>query len=237
MNDWVKEATRGKIPSIIDQIEPSHILFLINTVYFNGEWSSRFDKSQTTDAPFYLANGTSVQVKMMQQKEEFQYYQGEDYSALRLPYGDQSFAMTLILPEGSGDANGLVNDLGNGLWEQLVEPVTVSEVNVYLPRFKVESTYNLIPALRSVGMERAFYDVKGFRNMADDDIIISDVRHKTFIEVDERGTEAAAATSIGFEVTSMPMVHEFRVDRPFVFVISEKETGAILFTGKIENPV
>jgi serpin B len=237
MNDWVKEATRGKIPSIIDQIEPAHILFLINAVYFNGEWSSRFDKSKTTDAPFYLADGSSVNVKMMQQKEDFQFYRGENYSALRLPYGDKSFAMTLILPQGSENADGIVDELGNGLWEQLVAPVSESEVNVYLPRFKVECTYNLIPALEVVGMKRAFYDVKGFRNIADDDVIISDVRHKTFIEVDERGTEAAAATSIGFEVTSMPMVHEFRADRPFVFVISEKETGAILFAGKIENPL
>lgn len=237
MNDWVKTSTRGKIPSIIDQIEEAHILFLINAVYFNGEWSSRFDKSKTTDAPFSLANGSSVNVKMMQQKEDFQLYSGENYSALRLPYGDKSFAMTLILPQGSEDATGIVAQLGNGLWDRLVEPVSESEVNVYLPRFKVECTFNLIPALRSIGMQRAFYDEQGFRNVADDNIIISDVRHKTFIEVDERGTEAAAATSIGFVTTSMPMVHEFRVDRPFVFVISEKETGAILFAGKIENPL
>jgi serpin B len=237
MNDWVKDATRGKIPSIIDRIEKSHILFLINAVYFNGEWSSRFDKSKTTDAPFFLADGASVNVKMMQQKEDFQFYSGENYSALRLPYGDKSFAMTLILPEGSEDVNGLVNNLGNGLWDQLVEPVSESEVDVYLPRFKVECTFDLIPALKAVGMERAFYDVYGFRNIADDDIIISDVRHKTFIEVDERGTEAAAVTSIGFELSSMPMVHVFRVDRPFVFVISEMETGAILFAGKVENPL
>lgn len=236
INSWVNNATHKKIPSIVEDISPEHVLFLINAVYFNGEWSSKFDKGKTIDAPFYLTDGGSVEVKMMQQKADFVLSHGEGYSALRLPYGDGPFNMTVILPSEASSNDELINNLG-GIWEELIKDSHKVEVNVSLPRFKLECDYELIPALQSLGMKLAFSDDRGFENVGAGGLIISEVLHKTFIEVDERGTEAAAVTSIGFDLTSMPQELEFRVDKPFVFVISEKRTGAILFSGKVENPL
>ncbi|TCO06063.1 serpin family protein [Natronoflexus pectinivorans] len=238
INNWVKNKTKGKIPSIVEEITPEHILFLINAVYFNGEWASRFDKKQTANAPFYLSNGETVSVKMMHQKENFEIFHQENFSGIKLPYGNESYFMTILLPHEGISTDDIISGLSKETTDFLKNDYGKIEVEVFLPRFKTESKFKLIPALQALGMERAFYDVTGFHNIANDKIIISDVVHKTFIEVDERGTEAAAATSIGFITTSMPpATPQFRVDRPFVFTINEKSSGAVLFAGKIENPL
>ncbi|ASB48275.1 serpin family protein [Alkalitalea saponilacus] len=238
INNWVKNKTKGKIPTIVEDISPDHILFLINAVYFNGEWASRFDKKQTANAPFYLSNGETVSVKMMHQKEDFEIFHQENFSGIKLPYGNEAYYMAILLPNEGVTANDVVSGLNKQTAEIFRNNYGKMEVKVFLPRFKTECEFGLIPALQALGMERAFSDATGFHNIAIDDIIISDVIHKTFIEVDERGTEAAAATSIGFITTSMPpATPEFRVDRPFVFTINEKSSGAVLFAGKIENPL
>ncbi len=238
INNWVDKNTKGKIPEIIDDIKSNHILFLINAVYFNGEWTSRFDKKQTKDAAFYLSNSEEISVKMMYQKEHFELLYQEDYRALKLPYGDASFYMTIILPNEDVSVDEIISSLNKETAGVLKNTYMANEVEVYLPRFKTECEYNLIPALKAIGMKRAFSDPSGFHNIANDGIIISDVIHKTFIDVNEKGTEAAAATSIGFVETSMPPSSiVFRVDRPFVFLINEKVSGAVLFAGKIENPL
>ncbi len=238
INDWVNGKTRGKIPSIIDNISANHFLFLINAVYFNGEWASRFDKGKTSDQPFRLSDGHEVNVKMMYQKENFAILYGEGFSGVRLPYGNDAFAMNLLLPDDGKTADDIINSLNTETWKALRNQQHARELEIYLPRFKTECEYNLIPALRSLGMNIAFAPGSGFSNITDGPIHISDVVHKTFIEVDERGTEAAAVTSIGFELTSVgPTPPVFRFDKPFVFVISEKESGAVLFAGKIENPL
>jgi serpin B len=237
MNDWVKNKTKGKIPSIVENISEDHILFLINAVYFNGQWASRFDKGKTVNAPFYLSDGTSVQAKMMHQKENFVVFNEGSTRGIHMFYGDSSFVMSVLLPGEAKSADALIDEMSPEIWNRIRSYNHSGEVNLYLPRFKTECSYDLIPSLQAVGMQRAFYDIQGFHNIADAPIIISDVKHKTFIEVDEKGTEAAAATSIGIEVTSMPVVTEFRVDQPFVFIISERTSGVVLFAGKIENPL
>lgn len=238
MNDWVNSKTRGKIPSIVDNISDENILFLINAVYFYGTWASKFDAANTTDAPFYLNNGSTVQVKMMSQETDFEMFYGENFTALRAPYANGSFAMNILLPDENVSADEVIESLDSEVWSQIRSGQGLRTMKLFFPRFKTECSYDLIPGLQALGMQRAFYDVTGFHNIAEDDIVISEVKHKTFIEVDEKGTEAAAVTSIGFEVTSLPpQATIFRVDRPFVFVISEKASGAVLFAGKIENPL
>lgn len=238
MNDWVNQNTKGKIPSIIDNISDDNILFLINAVYFYGSWSNKFDKSHTSTAPFYLSNGSSVNVKMMFQESFFEISGREKYTVLRAPYANGSFAMNILLPNEGVKADDIISGLNSEEWNNLRAEKPSVKLKLYLPRFKTECSYDLIAGLQSLGMQKAFSDNTGFHNIADAPIVISDVKHKTFIEVDEKGTEAAAATSIGFELTSMPPQSAvFRVDRPFVFIISEKTSGAVLFAGKIENPL
>lgn len=238
MNDWVNIHTKGKIPTIIDQITDGNILFLINAVYFYGNWANKFDVAKTTDATFQLSDGSSVQVKMMEREWDYEIAYGENFTALRAPYTNGSFAMTILLPDEGIAANDVINGLNTEVWNQIRATQPTRKMKFFLPRFKTACSYDLIPSLQSLGMNRAFSDNTGFHNIAEAPIIITEVKHKTFIEVDEKGTEAAAVTSIGFDLTSMPpQATEFRVDRPFVFVISEKASGAVLFAGKIENPL
>lgn len=237
MNDWVNQNTKGKIPSIIDNISDDNILFLINAVYFYGSWSNKFDKSNTTTAPFYLSNGTNVQVKMMYQEANFEITSRDKYTLLRAPYANGAYAMNILLPNEGVKADDVVSSLNATEWAALKTDKPSVKVKFYMPRFKTQCSYDLIPSLQLLGMHKAFTDNTGFHNIADAPIVISEVKHKTFIEVDEKGTEAAAVTSIGFELTSMPQTSVFRVDRPFVFIISEKTSGAVLFAGKIENPL
>jgi serpin B len=238
MNDWVNLNTKRKIPTIIDEITDDNILFLINAVYFYGNWSNKFDVAKTTDAPFYLSDGSNVQVKMMEREWDYEIANGENFTALRAPYTNGSFAMTILLPDEGIAAVDVVNGLNTEVWNQIRTTQPTRKMKFFLPRFKTACSYDLIPSLQTLGMNLAFSDNTGFHNIAEAPIVISEVKHKTFIEVDEKGTEAAAVTSIGFELTSMPpQATEFRVDRPFVFVISEKASGAVLFAGKIENPL
>lgn len=236
INKWVKDATRDRIPSIVDKIRPEHVLFLVNAVYFKGEWSARFDAKKTVEAPFYTASG-GVNVPMMQQEGPFQYYSGADFEAVRLAYGDSAFSMHVVLPREGSSADDLLAQMKEELWARLQEDPAPSQLQLALPRFKTEASYDLIPALEKLGMQLAFQDDTGFGHLANDRMLISDVKHKTFLEVDERGSEAAAVTSVGFSVTSIPQLRSFRVDRPFVFVISEKASGAVLFAGKIAHPL
>ncbi len=238
INGWVNNKTKGKIPTIINNISTRHILFLVNAVYFYGPWSNKFDKANTTTAPFKLSNGSGVQVKMMYQESVFEIKNYPKFSFLRAPYASGAFAMNILLPHEGVKADEVINMLNSDEWNSLQTEKPSVKVKLYLPRFKSECKYNLVEGLQMLGIQKAFTDNMGFHNIAEAPIVISDVKHKTFIEVDEKGTEAAAATSIGFELTSMPPQSPvFRVDRPFVFIISEKTSGAVLFAGKIENPL
>ncbi len=237
INGWVNNKTNGKIPSIIDNISNSHVLFLINAVYFYGTWANKFDKANTADAPFYLTNGSNIQVKMMHQETSLELIDGEIYTALRVPYANGSFAMTILLPDEGIAVDDVIGELNSNEWSKIRTEQPKQNMKLVLPRFKTECSYDLIPALKELGMNEAFYSSQGFGNITDQGISLSDVKHKTFIEVDEKGTEAAAVTSGTFVTSMPPQPPIFRVDRPFVFIISEKTSGAVTFIGKIENPL
>ncbi len=239
INGWVNDKTRGKIPSIIEDIKPEHTMFLVNAVYFLGQWQYQFQEDATREEPFYLSDGTTVNVPMMNQETDLEIAAGDKYRAVRLPYGNGSFYMVVVLPAGDAGVDDLISSMDNSGWNTLLGGFQEQSVGLFLPRFETACNYELKEPLIEMGMGQAFSDGANFSNMIDVSVKIGEVKHKTFIKLDEKGTEAAAVTSVGMELTSIggggPM--QFRVDRPFLFAIAEKESGAILFSGKIENPV
>ncbi|RCW35290.1 serpin family protein [Marinilabilia salmonicolor] len=239
INNWVKDKTRGKIPTIIDEIGDQQYMFLVNAVYFLGKWQHQFDKSDTRDEDFLLSDGSVVQVPMMSQENDLQYHKSDDLQALKLPYGDGSFYMVIALPEEDTTVDQLIENMTSEKWNAVLGNMAERNLKVFMPRFEVECTYLLNTSLVNMGMELPFSPSQAdFSNMIDAPACIDKVNHKTYIKVDEEGTEAAAATSVGMVVTSVgPELPVFRVDRPFFFAIAEEKSGAILFSGKIENPL
>ena len=230
INSWVSAKTNHRIPTILDSIDDSEVMFLINAIYFKGIWQKQFDKSKTTDAPFRAADGTTATVKMMSRAEGVQYAAAPEYSAVDLPYGNSAFTMTVVLP--NGDIDAFAESFDEGKWNTLVSSLHDSNVPVYLPRFRMEWKRMLNEDLQQLGMRLAFYQAD-FTRMSPRglDLIITRVLQKTFVDVDEQGTEAAAATMVGIGLTSLPVA--FRADRPFLVVIRERFSGTILFIGKI----
>ena len=238
INQWVENKTNGRIDGIVDQIDPQTVMFLINAIYFKGDWTYKFDEDDTQDESFSKPDGSSVTVKMMHQEEDFDYFENDTFQAIDLPYGSGEFRMTVILPKPSTDINTFINSLDRTQWDAWTESFSNRLVSLSLPRFKMEYERSLNDDLKALGMEIAFDPmVADFTNMyPPGQLFISNVKQKTFVEVNEEGTKAAAATSVEIGVTSAPLSVVMRVDRPFLFAIRERQEGAILFIGKIVNP-
>jgi serine protease inhibitor len=244
MNNWVKENTQGLIEEIVEPpIDPLTVMFLINAVYFKGEWSEKFDKDMTSDQPFHLAPRESVMVPMMSQSGGYDYLSTPGFEALRLPYGkEKRMAMYLFLPDENSNLETFQKELSGENWANWLPLFAEKQGSILLPRFTLEYEETLNQALKALGMGIAF-DPAGadFTAMVPeegrDDLYISEVKHKTFIQVDEVGTEAAAVTSVEMRVTSAPM-YDFYLEfnRPFFYAIHDSETGAILFMGAVLNP-
>jgi len=236
INDWVEGATGGKIPEIVEEITDDHVMFLINAIYFKGSWTDRFDRAETRSEPFHLPGGGSVTVPMMKRDGSIAMAGGPGWRAVDLPYGNGAFSMTLVVPDGDRTLDGLVATLDATQWRQLTAALHPQQSRLAMPRFTLEYRQTLNDALQAMGMVNAFAAGRAdFTPMSPDRRLeISDVLQKTFIEVNEEGTEAAAATSVGVVVTSMPA--EFRIDRPFLVAIRERFSGTILFLGKIGDP-
>ena len=232
INAWVNANTNNKIPAIIDNIDPNEKMFLINAIYFKGIWQKQFDKSKTTDAMFHNADGTTSTVPMMTRGEGASAVFNPEYEAVDLPYGNSAYTMTVVLPHGDIDA--FAESFDQTKWNDLVSSLHDSEMAVNLPRFKIEWKRQLNGDLQQLGMRLAFTpDQADFTPMSPlgRNLYITKVLQKTYVDVDEQGTEAAAVSSVGVGVTSMPPT--FRADRPFMVVIRERFSGTILFIGKI----
>jgi serine protease inhibitor len=243
INQWVNDNTEGLIEEIVEgPIDPLTVMYLINAIYFNGEWTIQFDPDDTDRKPFHRPDGTTVEVDMMRisEVENMQYTSGEDYQAVNLYYGDAGYAMTLVLPD---EETGLDNWLQNKTWDDWRELTgTFGSVTLNLEMPKFELGYEVDgfgDILQDLGIVDAFNpNISDFSriNPARDDLYISDTRHVTFIRVDEEGTEAAAATSVEAGITSAPQTVNLRFDRPYFYVIREVESGAILFMGTMTDP-
>ncbi|MFP4059521.1 MAG: serpin family protein [Bacteroidales bacterium] len=242
INGWVAEKTHDKITAVLDKIPPKAVMYLINAIYFNGTWQYEFDEDKTGDESFSLASGTSIMVPTMQQQEEFNYFVDENVELAELPYGDGTYSMLIAVPRGENNVHQMVEDMDTSLLSDWLNSMQKVEIIVHLPKFQLEYKKILNEDLISMGMSLAFSP-----NLADfskinpaTQLYISFVLHKTFVEVNEEGTEAAAVTVIGIEITSVgggSSTPHFRANRPFLFMIKENKTNAIVFMGKIMKPV
>ena len=243
INAWVARQTHGKIARILDQLDPNAKAVLLNAVYFKARWAAVFSRSQTRDEPFHLTAAQAVPVPTMRQRGGYAMVARDGYRALRMPYEIEALGLIVVLP----DAVEGVAKVGAGLDEaQLSELFTalrgvpVRQVELSLPRFKIESRLELVPLFKQVGMTLPFSDQADFGGMTarpQERIAISEIVHRAVIDVTEEGTEAAAATAITMMGSSMPSkIEEFRVDRPFLFYLVDDATGAILFEGRINDP-
>ncbi len=241
INQWVNDNTKGKIPEIIDGIPGDAIMYLINAIYFKGQWKYQFEEESTHNKSFWLSDGSQVQVPMMVQEAALNYYIDNQLQAIELPYGDGEFSMMVLLPAQSVELDDWIENLTIDEWNRIVSNMSSQRnVKLYLPKFKFTYENILNDALKSEGMGIAFMPGADFTGIYPDPrIVITRVIHKTFIEVNEEGTEAAAATAVEVGYTSVdpdqPIT--FVIDRPFVTVIRENSTGAVLFMGKIVNPL
>jgi serine protease inhibitor len=243
INAWVKTKTNGKIPEIVKQTRANMILYLINAVYFKGAWTNPFDKTRTEDKPFTLANGDKITVPMMWRHGSYAYYKGSSFQAISIPYGKGRMRMYIVLSDKASGLPDLVRDLSAKTWDTWMHGFSTAMVNLSMPRFKIEyrAEDEMKAALTAMGMAVAFDPGKAdFGKMAEipgQNVYISQVAHKTYLNVNETGTEAAAATSVGMAMTAMPTRPiDMVVDHPFLCAIVDNETGAVLFVGAIMNP-
>jgi serine protease inhibitor len=241
INDWVKEKTRNKIDGIIDPpIKPETVLFLINAIYFKGEWSDPFDPDMTGNRDFNLPDGSVKEIPVMIKNDDFRYLETDDYQAVSLPYGkNERVSMYIFLPARDSSLEQLYGEMNLLNWKRWIASFGSMEGEVGLPRFKFEYETSLKDALAALGMAIAFdesaADFSGMHPIPPN-LFISEVKHKTFIEVNEEGTEAAAVTSVEVGMTAMPETFSMIIDRPFFFAIADDMTGTILFMGSVLNP-
>lgn len=239
INNWVKENTRGKIDKIVEQLKPSDVLFLINAIYFKGNWTKPFEKSQTTEKPFYLSDGSQKQHPMMSQSGKYRYYENETFQAISLPYGKERLSLYVFLPRKNTNLDALQQQLTLENWQQWLNQFGMRQGSIQLPRFKFDYDIQLNSALKALGMESAFNNRANFSKMTSASVKIDEVKHKTFVEVNEEGTEAAAVTSVGMVLKAARAPQEpfqMVVDRPFFCAIRDNQTGTVLFMGSIKEP-
>lgn len=236
VNGWVNTKTKGKIDKIIEQVKPEDVMYLLNAIYFNGEWKYRFDTQSTQNLDFIKEDKIRVQVPTMYIEKPFNYYAHQTFELLEMPYGNGKYSMLVFLPVSGKNTNDVISLMSSTNMNDWLTKLTEQKKKVYLPKFEFKFDNSLVDELMALGMTDAFTnaDLSGIANA---NLVISEVMHKSYIKVDERGTEAAAVTGITVGVTSMPIDNSFRVDRPFVFAIREKDTQAILFIGKVMDPL
>ncbi len=235
INDWVSGKTNARIPRLLDQIADGEILFLINAIYFKGKWREAFDPKDTQNGVFQGADGRSRSAALMSQTDTLRYDETDEYQAADLLYGNGSFAMTLLLARAGRTPADLLAGLSPETWRDLAGRFRDANVYLTMPRFRMEYSRQLKDDLTALGMGIAFDRERAdFYRIADvgpERLYLTRVDQKTFVEVNEEGTEAAAATAVGVGLTSLPEFVEMRVDRPFVFAIRERLSGTVLFLG------
>jgi serine protease inhibitor len=238
INKWIGNATEGMIDKMIDPPIPEDtLMYLINAVYFKGDWTKPFDPNRTFKGQFTTKDGQTKEMEMMTKSESMEYYEENGVKAVRLPYGkDKSVSMTLILPAENTDIDAFIQEMNVSKWNEIREGlIERNEVRLQIPKFKMEyGIKELEAALTELGMGEAFSDQADFSGIADARLAIGTVKHKAVIDVHEEGSEAAGVTVVGIRLTSVNIdMPQFIADRPFVFVIADDTDNNILFMGKM----
>jgi len=238
INNWVSAKTNNAIPTIIDNIPTNNVMYLINALYFKGSWRNQFDASKTSDQNFYKEDQTVVKCKMMTQEITFPCYGNDIYNTIEMPYGQGNFVMTILLPNSGKSTSDVIAAFNANNWKTINDRLAATKVQMNMPRFKMSYEATLNGLLSSMGMADAFNstlaDFTGINSGGG--LYISEVKHKTMVDVNEEGTVAAAVTSVAITMQAVQLPAVINVNKPFLFMISEKSTGAILFTGRIMDP-
>ncbi|OKZ07221.1 MAG: serpin [Bacteroides oleiciplenus] len=235
INRWCAEQTNDCIKEVIKVIPANARMYLLNALYFKGIWASQFEKSATRQENFTNSDGTQQKVNMMNQTEMFNYTKNSTFSIAELPYGNEAFSMVILLPSGGKTLDESLSELTSENWKEWNSNMAGKQLQVKLPRFKVEYDKTLIDDMIAMGMKDAFDGNKAdFSKMSAAELYVGILQQFTYINVDEEGTEAAAVTVGGMlDSAGLPVTIPFYVDSPFAFMIKEKSTGAILFMGKV----
>lgn len=237
VNKWAYDNTNGKIPKVLDKINPDDVMFLLNALYFKGDWRSKFDTKNTTDEAFLSENGTRRTVKMMNAEDTLLLYSGSrDFSAITKSYGNSQFSATFILPQDGKKIADVMHNMNTDIWQEITKKARITKVQFGLPRFTLSGSYRLNNTLQRMGVKQMFTDAADLSKLSESRTKVSFVKQDTYVGVDEVGTEAAAVTTIGIEFTSAPQIVTFKCDKPFGIIISERTSGVILFMGKVMNP-
>lgn len=240
ISDWTQQKTGGMIKDAGKKLLPETVSAIVNSLYFNGRWSHKFDKSFTSKKDFVCADGEKTKVDMMYLYETDLFWKsGDGYEMINLPYGNEAFSMTVLLPNEGEELSAILSETNLEIWS--TDMMDMHNFNVQLPRFELSSDIDLLEAMKQMGIKKAFEKDADFTKMITNaSTFISTIYQLAKIKVDEEGTEAAAVTIIGNECTSVGGPYKietrnFFVNRPFAFAIKEKSTGAILFMGKVTD--
>jgi serine protease inhibitor len=238
VNKWVSDRTAGKINKIMDSFEDDTYMTLINTVYFKGKWNNPFTERSTSKQKFTSSDGSTKDVDMMKETMGIDYMKNANFQAVRIPYEDQNFGMYVFLPSKGSSVDKLMNEMTMENWNKWINEFKKTQVHVSLPKFKIEFEEELNSMLKGFGMKDAFDGTANFSNITDKtDLYIDVVKQKSYIDVNEAGTEAASATAVVMKAVSAPLdPTQFTADRPFLYTIADKKTGLIIFMGKVEKP-
>ena len=242
INGWVKDKTEGKIEKILEKLDPNSVCVLLNAIYFKGTWESQFKERNTHDAPF-KSSMKQVKVPLMYQKGNFKILKKKDFQVAAIPYKGKRMSMIVLLPQEIDGLTTLEEELtapNLTKWLAELDKTPVQEIQLFMPKFKLETGYDLVPPCQTLGMRDAF-DTTGkadFSGMGwpKGELWISQIKHKAFVEVNEEGTEAAAATAVEMATRSARRYPVFRADHPFLFMIRDNQTGSVLFMGRMVDP-
>jgi serpin B len=242
VNDWIAEKTHDKILDMLDYLDPDLAMLLINAVYFNGKWRNKFDIADTKEEPFFVTPSTPKTVPMMHQEENLNAAKDNNLTIVDIPYGQGNYSMLVVLPDADITTSDVAEALSPSQWNEWIELLAnnnTHKVELSMPKFKYKYKRLLKNDLIDMGMGIAFSDWADFSNISDQELKISRVIHQSFIETDEEGTEAVAATivEIVFKTSGLePSVWKVEINRPFLYFIHETSTGTILFMGRVSDP-
>lgn len=238
INQWIEDNTNGLIKDMIDKLQPDVVMLLINAIYFKGIWKYQFEEGDTDYKTFYKTGDENIEVPMMNQEVDLMVYRGENFTLAELPYGQGNFVMDIILPDDPDGINRIIPVITESSFNNWISQASETKADIYLPRFKYDYKKKLKDILSDMGMRIAFYPGADFTNIADTNLNIQEVIHQAFIETNEEGTEAAAATVVIIELSSIPSGPlVFNADHPFIYIIRETTTNSIIFMGCVNDPL
>lgn len=233
INGWVSDETNAKIGRIVDRVNNVMVLYLINALYFKGAWAKEFNKDNTVDGEFFLMSGKKKMIPIMSQTNVVKYYQDKDFEAISLPYGSGKVSMYLFLPSANSTLIKFIYNLNASDWGKWMSSFSEKELMVVLPKFKAEYDITLNEALKELGMEIIFGEEADFSNLCKEKVFIDEVKHKTVMEVNEEGTEAASVTSVAVKRNGTPKIV---FNRPFFCAIVDNTSGSVIFLGYVIDP-